>query len=75
MYAVRLKMINLALFTIFDMHVYLQASMSMYLFFSNFSHAFWFVCSDGFFFAVKEVSLRNEGPREKQSILQLDQVG
>ncbi|GAY58417.1 hypothetical protein CUMW_186840 [Citrus unshiu] len=28
---------------------------------------------DGFFFAVKEVSLRDEGPRGKQSILQLDQ--
>ncbi|KAH9750383.1 hypothetical protein KPL71_013855 [Citrus sinensis] len=30
---------------------------------------------DGFFFAVKEVSLQDEGPRGKQSILQLEQVG
>ncbi|KDO39277.1 hypothetical protein CISIN_1g0113262mg, partial [Citrus sinensis] len=28
---------------------------------------------DGFFFAVKEVSLQDEGPRGKQSILQLEQ--
>ncbi|GAY58412.1 hypothetical protein CUMW_186820, partial [Citrus unshiu] len=39
----------------------------------NFSHAFWFVCSDGFFFAVKEVSLQDQGAQGKQSILQLEQ--
>ncbi|KAH9685972.1 protein kinase domain-containing protein [Citrus sinensis] len=37
------------------------------------SYAFWFVCSDGFFFAVKEVSLQDQGTQGKQSILQLEQ--
>lgn len=32
-------------------------------------------CSDGFFFAVKEVSLLDQGSQGKQSIFQLQQVG
>ena len=55
--------------------------------FSPLSHmyffVFWFVfcfffflffCSDGFFFAVKEVSLLDQGGKGKQSIYQLEQV-
>lgn len=34
-----------------------------------------FTCSEGFFFAVKEVSLLDEGNQGKQSIFQLQQVG
>jgi hypothetical protein len=34
-----------------------------------------FSCSDGFFFAVKEVSLLDDGSQGKQSIFQLQQVG
>lgn len=33
-----------------------------------------FSCSDGFFFAVKEVSLLDQGSLGKQSIYQLEQV-
>lgn len=33
-----------------------------------------FLCSDGFFFAVKEVSLLDQGNNAKQCILQLEQV-
>lgn len=33
-----------------------------------------FLCSDGFFFAVKEVSLLDQGSQAKQSISQLEQV-
>lgn len=32
-------------------------------------------CSDGFFFAVKEVSLLDQGVNAQQSIQQLEQVG
>ena len=35
---------------------------------------FFFFCSDGFFFAVKEVSLLDQGSQGKQSIYQLEQV-
>lgn len=36
---------------------------------------FWFIaCSDGIFFAVKEVSLLDEGSQGKQSVYQLEQV-
>lgn len=31
-------------------------------------------CSDGFFFAVKEVSLLDQGDEGKQRIMQLEQV-
>ncbi|CAN1269048.1 hypothetical protein LINPERPRIM_LOCUS13431 [Linum perenne] len=31
-------------------------------------------CSDGFFFAIKEVSLLDQGSQAKQSIMQLEQV-
>ncbi|CAN1240557.1 hypothetical protein LINGRAPRIM_LOCUS2778 [Linum grandiflorum] len=33
-----------------------------------------FSCSDGFFFAIKEVSLVEQGSQAKQSIMQLEQV-
>lgn len=34
-----------------------------------------FCCSGGFFFAVKEVSLLDQGDLGRQSIVQLEQVG
>ncbi|CAI0395443.1 unnamed protein product [Linum tenue] len=33
-----------------------------------------FCCSDGFFFAIKEVSLLDQGSQGRQSIYQLEQV-
>jgi hypothetical protein len=38
------------------------------------SYSYLFYCSDGFFFAVKEVSLLDQGSQGKQSLLQLEQV-
>lgn len=41
---------------------------------SSFDMTFAFVCRFGFFFAVKEVSLLDQGSQAKQSIIQLEHV-
>lgn len=48
-------------------------SFIVYLVFTGLTCIF-FSCSDGFFFAVKEVSLLDEGSQGKQSFFQLQQV-
>ena len=48
--------------------------MYFFVFWFVFCFFFLFFCSDGFFFAVKEVSLLDQGSQGKQSIYQLEQV-
>ena len=48
--------------------------MYFFVFWFVFCFFFLFFCSDVFFFAVKEVSLLDQGSQGKQSIYQLEQV-
>ncbi|CBI23902.3 unnamed protein product, partial [Vitis vinifera] len=49
----------------------------VFMFFPFLRHVFfiifYFLCSDGFFFSVKEVSLLDQGGKGKQSIYELEQ--
>ena len=53
--------------TIIDVFMFFPSHISIFIYLFIF-------CSDGFFFAVKEVSLLDQGGKGKQSIYQLEQV-